>query len=54
MLLLSLLTLGLAGSAPAGECDLDTVSLGTRIFGPAITLDECRGKVTVLEFWGTH
>ena len=53
-LLLCALTLGIAASAPAGESDLDSVTLGERICGPAVTLDDCRGKVVLLDFWGTH
>ncbi len=52
LLLLSALTLGFASTAPAGESDLDCVSLGERICGPTISIHECRGKVTLVEFWG--
>ena len=54
LLLLSALALGFAASAPAGESDLDGVHLGQRVCGPPVTLDDCRGRVTLLELWGTH
>ncbi len=34
------------------ECTLDEVIFGEQLLGPAITEDDCRGRVTVFFTWG--
>ncbi|GEM_PF-3414856 len=49
------LTLALGFSAFAGgDSDLDAVRLGRLVSGPALTIEQCKGNVVLLEFWGTH
>ncbi len=47
------LTLTLAAFA-GGDGDLDAVRLGRSVCGPALTIEQCKGSVILLEFWGTH
>ena len=56
MLLLGSLVLLGSFAAPSGadEVDLNSLNLGQTVWGPVVTLDDCRGKVTLVEFWGTH
>ncbi|MBI3270717.1 MAG: hypothetical protein HYZ53_17070 [Planctomycetes bacterium] len=52
-LLLGALAL-LAAPAFAGGMALDDLKPGTTVHGAALSLDEMRGKVVYVEYWGTH
>jgi hypothetical protein len=48
-------SLGLAaGLAQAQEFTLEDVSFGEQWFGPEVTLEDCQGRVVLLEMWGRN
>ena len=44
----------LACSALAGDKDIQGVTLGRLVMGPVVTLEQCKGNVVLLEFWGVR
>ena len=50
----AILALALTASAGSGGTDLDGVHLGKLVMGPALTIEQCKGNVVLLEFWGTR
>jgi len=57
LVILSVLGLGLAAftlaeDEGAGGAELSKVTLGEHWYGPKVELEELKGKVVLLEFWG--
>lgn len=43
-----------AGSALAADTDVSALKLGKVLLGSPVTVEDLRGNVVMVEFWGTH
>ena len=48
-----LLVAMLASAATAGDTDLERLSMGEYWYGAQVDLDDLRGKVVLVEYWGS-
>ena len=44
----------LAAEATETKSVLDSVSLGSHVFGPRLGVDDLKGRVVLMEFWGRN
>jgi len=47
-------SLVLAAEATETKSTLESVSLGSHVFGPKLGVDDLKGRVVLMEFWGRN
>ena len=50
----ALLTASLAAESEGQKSEIEGMSLGDHIYGPKLDLEDLKGRVVLVEFWGIN